>query len=521
MSSVRYTNSFTYTRFQRVVQSTIGPRVKDSMRQYMTRRARQGRWFDLAVEAYELRMVKPPDEWAAALAGAGGGGGGGGKKQDPSDRLRELLEQGPRTPPRGASAPGGRAAGGPGGAAAADPEPDFSSGLVFSAACFLLKQAPPDPSDGAAGAASAAGAGAAPGDPPRRPIRMIAQDARILCPGELRDALVLLFVHMGQAFGGITFGQPSRPRRVRTSQPSGGAGGAAAPPEEAPPAPAAPRQQDGGGGAAAVKQQQQQQQQGGDAGGAAVGAAPPSKVSADEGGGSQSEAAVPGAPAAAEEGALLRALLLQKQQRQEADAAHGDADSATATDEGPDTPQSGAGAAPRGMSGGGGADALSEESAPAVSSAAAAAAAAGGRAAWDSCLLEYEIEFVQVQVNLISDPEGGAPGSLVLGTNSALLLGHYYPVRRERTVTFKMDQVQAHVVQSDVDPSRGPVWLEIANGKLSTPQGAEGVMRQVLQPFRVGRGGQAGPGGWAFRAASATCLPNDVMLPAPAHLDAP
>jgi hypothetical protein len=82
-------------------------------------------------------------------------------------------------------------------------------------------------------------------------------------------------------------------------------------------------------------------------------------------------------------------------------------------------------------------------------------------------------------------------------------------------------QVQAHVVQSDVDPSRGPVWLEIANGKLSTPQGAEGVMRQVLQPFRVGRGGQAGPGGWAFRAASATCLPNDVMLPAPAHLDAP
>lgn len=78
-----------------------------------------------------------------------------------------------------------------------------------------------------------------------------------------------------------------------------------------------------------------------------------------------------------------------------------------------------------------------------------------------------------------------AAGSIVCGTNSALLLGHFYPGRHERTVTFKMDQVQAHVVQRDLDPSFEPLWLEIINGKLTTPPGAEQMMRQVLLPFKV------------------------------------
>jgi hypothetical protein len=86
------------------------------------------------------------------------------------------------------------------------------------------------------------------------------------------------------------------------------------------------------------------------------------------------------------------------------------------------------------------------------------------------------------QVNLVSD---SARGSLVLGTNSALLMGHLNTARLERSVSFKMDQVQAHVVCSEMDPQRGPLWLKIANGKLSTPPGAEGIMRQVLLPFKV------------------------------------
>jgi len=59
-------------------------------------------------------------------------------------------------------------------------------------------------------------------------------------------------------------------------------------------------------------------------------------------------------------------------------------------------------------------------------------------------------------------------------------------------------QVQAHVVQSDMDPSRGPMWLEITNGKLSIPPGAENMMSQVLLPFRVSLAGAEGRGrgGW-------------------------
>lgn len=95
-----------------------------------------------------------------------------------------------------------------------------------------------------------------------------------------------------------------------------------------------------------------------------------------------------------------------------------------------------------------------------------------------------------VQVNLVSD---SARGSLVLGTNSALLMGHLNTARLERSVSFKMDQVQAHVVCSEMDTQRGPLWLQIANGKLSTPPGAEGIMRQVLLPFKV-RGAVMGYG---------------------------
>lgn len=87
-----------------------------------------------------------------------------------------------------------------------------------------------------------------------------------------------------------------------------------------------------------------------------------------------------------------------------------------------------------------------------------------------------------VQVNLVSDT---ARGSLVLGTNSAQLLGHLNVSKLERSVSFKMDQVQAHVACSEMDPRQGPLWLEIANGKLSIPRGAEDVMRQVLLPFKV------------------------------------
>lgn len=53
---------------------------------------------------------------------------------------------------------------------------------------------------------------------PKRPIRMIAQDVKLLCPAELRDTCMLLFHHMQKAFSGITFGGPKGPVRISTKQ---------------------------------------------------------------------------------------------------------------------------------------------------------------------------------------------------------------------------------------------------------------------------------------------------------------
>jgi hypothetical protein len=370
--------------------------------------------------------------------------------QDQLDRLRDLLE--PRTPlrPPGPPTPGGR--GGAGAGAGEPPEPDFASGLIVSAACFLLKQAPPEPGGGAPG-----------GDPPKRPIRMIAQDVRVLCPSDLRDTLVLLFVHMGQAFGGITFGAPPAARRVRTSQPSGGAGSAAAAGGDASGGGGA---SDVGGGAAGGPLSRRSQGPGDGRGsvdgGGSAGAAKSVASGAGGGGASAAEGA---AAAAADEAALLALLLAQKARRARRGGSSGgggtgsgggagddDAESTGHAElDPPDTPKSHA--ASESDRGGG-----SVHSGHAAAGAGAAPAGRGGGAGappggdggeprgWGTSLLEYEIEFVQVQVNLASDPEGSAPGSLVLGTNSALLLGHYFPVRRERTVTFKMDQVRARAV---------------------------------------------------------------------------
>jgi hypothetical protein len=46
----------------------------------------------------------------------------------------------------------------------------------------------------------------------RRPIKMIVQDVKLFAPADLRDTCALLFVHMQQAFGGISFQQQGMSR---------------------------------------------------------------------------------------------------------------------------------------------------------------------------------------------------------------------------------------------------------------------------------------------------------------------
>lgn len=47
---------------------------------------------------------------------------------------------------------------------------------------------------------------------------MIAQDVKLLCPSELRDTGMLLFHHMQKSFSGIAFGQPRGPVRICTKK---------------------------------------------------------------------------------------------------------------------------------------------------------------------------------------------------------------------------------------------------------------------------------------------------------------
>lgn len=61
--SIRYSNSFLYSRFKRLVQRSNGARERDAMRQHMA---------SLSVEAYDLRVIKPEDEWAVAMTATRG-----------------------------------------------------------------------------------------------------------------------------------------------------------------------------------------------------------------------------------------------------------------------------------------------------------------------------------------------------------------------------------------------------------------------------------------------------------------
>jgi hypothetical protein len=99
---VRYSNTFTYSRYKRTLQLSNGPRLKDSMRQFMA---------SLSVEAYDLKVIKPqadeplssmlassqwgtgpvcssPGPWGAEQQQGGGGSAAGMSGQQASTSFR-------------------------------------------------------------------------------------------------------------------------------------------------------------------------------------------------------------------------------------------------------------------------------------------------------------------------------------------------------------------------------------------------------------------------------------------------
>lgn len=189
--SVRYMNTFTYSRYKRTQQLSNGSRLKDSMRQFMA---------SLTVEAYDLKIVKPQGGQLSAMLGDSTGFSGqhgatpsglqtppGGRRPgaaaatpghaDQVDRVRQTLD--PKTPPR--SGTGGSGMGSPsrGSPLKGQPRdrvssfeedndiPGFSQGLIAAAACFLLRQAPVEGSGESGALASLAATAAIPVDPVR------------------------------------------------------------------------------------------------------------------------------------------------------------------------------------------------------------------------------------------------------------------------------------------------------------------------------------------------------------------
>ena len=367
----------------------------------------------------------------------------------------------------------------------------------------------------------------------KRPIRMIAQDVKLLGTADLRETCTMLFFHMQQAFGGISF-QGQSIKRARTNMAAErreqaaaaamrtGSGGQSGSPRagsglagQLSSGSFEGRGSLGGGGGEGREDAGQRQGlsktgreatgqlshgtdsglrrwsgesdgEGGQADGRPEGGVRQSSGSGPTGG-SRAVGLTGGIVTVvsgnvntpAQEQALLQLIMEQNNAQEVGKGPKSVLTGAPGADDGePETPVSYD------------ASELSEDSNSFVSAGStsrfatgsAATSPAARQAIWDELQLEYEIEFVQVQVNMVSE---SAAGSLVLGTNTALLMGHLAPARKERTVTFKMDQVQAHVVDQEIDPNHGPCWLDIANGKLSIPRSAEFCMKQVLLPFKV------------------------------------
>jgi hypothetical protein len=299
---------------------------------------------------------------------------------------------------------------------------------------------------------------------------MIVQDVQLLCPAQLRDCLVRLGCHLVHAFQPLMGGSASKAKR--------------------PPVSRAQRQQDMMGGARrrSAEEEEQEQEQGAAAAGAAAAAAGGGGASA--GGASASEASsraasvggLPPLPRAGggsgagerasgggeggglalrevrlasggsqriihsrhvsreqpsraevleDEGSLL-ALLLEQNAAHRLAGAHGEEEEeegeegggeqlgsrAASVSEVHDTSTSGSLPISPVLGGGGG---------------------GGGERDEASAVLELEVEFVHVQVNLVSE---SCAGSLLLGTNSALLQQQRHPGKGERTIAFSMDQVR-------------------------------------------------------------------------------
>ncbi|GIL87248.1 hypothetical protein Vretifemale_15344, partial [Volvox reticuliferus] len=197
--NLRYANSFSYSSAVRIAMYSNGVmRTRLAPRPVMTA---------LSVEAYDIR-ISMPSAAASSLTGAGGGvahpptttatAASGLRRRHGIGGVAHTASS--EAVPTSGTSDGAIPAAGPG----------FGAGLIATCDCLLLRQAAPagGPVPGAgpwaAGEVAELDSRTVPGQQPQsqpsRPIRIVVQDVQVLCTTDSRDAVIATTVHLIQAF---------------------------------------------------------------------------------------------------------------------------------------------------------------------------------------------------------------------------------------------------------------------------------------------------------------------------------
>ncbi|KAL0027199.1 hypothetical protein WJX77_002651 [Trebouxia sp. C0004] len=94
----------------------------------------------------------------------------------------------------------------------------------------------------------------------------------------------------------------------------------------------------------------------------------------------------------------------------------------------------------------------------------------------------FEVEVVHFQAYLQAEM---APGRFLLAAEKGRVQGRSMPHLFQSLITLTLDQVQAHVAQTEVDPGAAVAWLCVTDaGMEASPTGSQ-LIRRVFDPFKI------------------------------------
>ncbi|KAL0047867.1 hypothetical protein WJX82_001975 [Trebouxia sp. C0006] len=94
----------------------------------------------------------------------------------------------------------------------------------------------------------------------------------------------------------------------------------------------------------------------------------------------------------------------------------------------------------------------------------------------------FEVEVVHFQAYLQAEM---APGRFLLAAEKGMVQGRSMPHLFQSLITLTLDQVQAHVAQTEVDPGAAVAWLRVTDaGMEALPTGSQ-LIRRVFDPFKI------------------------------------